>query len=171
MAKWSLRELFWQSDDVELADSQSNPNTQVQPTQPAVASLLRPLRDVQGVVGSLAIGLDGSVWAHDLPPTFDDDSTARLALRLAQLHEALTSEGDQFDAGALRYQAYRFHVARALPGLLGVLTQDQVNLPALAMGMKLVSRKLASLGAQGDSADANAVQTQRANAREPGVPA
>lgn len=167
MAKWSLRELFWRNDDIDVAASEAHPSSELQRTPSAASSVLAPLRDVQGVLGSLAIGLDGAVWVRDLPPTFDDDSTARLALRLAQLHDALSSEGDQFDAGALRYQAYRFHIARALPGLLGVLTQDQINLPALAMAMKLVSRKLSSLGQQGALPHALSVATRRE--REPGV--
>lgn len=167
MAKWSLRELFWRNDDVDVAEAETLPSSELQRAPSAASSVLAPLRDVQGVLGSLAIGLDGSVWARDLPPTFDDDSTARLAQRLAQLHEALSSEGDQFDAGALRYQAYRFHIARALPGLLGVLTQDQVNLPALAMAMKLVSRKLSSLSQQEAWPHVHSAATRRE--REPGV--
>jgi predicted regulator of Ras-like GTPase activity (Roadblock/LC7/MglB family) len=149
VAKWKLSELFWRTEPVQTADggavedavSERKPN-------PATAALLS-LRDVEGVVGSIAVQLDGSVWCRDLPPIFDADSTARLALRVAQLHEALTAEGDQFDVSALRYQGYRFHIARALPGLLGVLTREQVNLPALSMAMKLAGRKLSAQVAQG----------------------
>jgi predicted regulator of Ras-like GTPase activity (Roadblock/LC7/MglB family) len=145
-AKWSFKELFWRS-----AESSSELGAEAEHWAPAsgttarasgVDAQLMTLRDIQGVVGSVAIGTDGAIWGRDLPRTFDDDSTTRLAQRLAQLHDALTSDGDEFDAAALRYQGYRFHIARAVPGLIGVLTQEQVNLPALTMAMRLVGKKI-----------------------------
>jgi predicted regulator of Ras-like GTPase activity (Roadblock/LC7/MglB family) len=148
MAKWSIKELFWRSAEVDGGIEPAEPVSAVERTV-GVDGVLRTLRDVQGVVGSVAIGVDGAVWGRDLPTTFDEESTSRLAQRLAQLYEALTSEGDQFDAAALRYQGYRFHISRALPGLLGVLTQEQVNLPALSMAMKLAGRKIATHDARG----------------------
>jgi predicted regulator of Ras-like GTPase activity (Roadblock/LC7/MglB family) len=145
-SKWSFKELFWRSaapgSAVDGEGEHAAPASGTTPRAGGVDAHLTTLRDIQGVVGSLAIGTDGAIWGRDLPRTFDDDSAQRLAQRLAQLHDALTSDGDEFDAAALRYQGYRFHIARAVPGLIGVLTQEQVNLPALTMAMRLVAKKV-----------------------------
>jgi predicted regulator of Ras-like GTPase activity (Roadblock/LC7/MglB family) len=163
MAKWNIKELFWRTEEIEepevpgaaapvsapisipgSANASLPPAPVVEPRRAPLDEMLLALRDVQGVVGSLAVGLDGTLWGRDLPRVFDEEATQRLASRVVQLHDALTSEGGSVDSGTLRYQGYQFHLGVAAGGLIGVLTEENVNMPALRMALRLVARRLSS---------------------------
>jgi predicted regulator of Ras-like GTPase activity (Roadblock/LC7/MglB family) len=135
--------LFWRSPDDPTAETAVEPTDGDEPVAPSNEPLPL-LRDVQGVLGSLVISPGGAVYARDLPPNFDEHKTARLAQRLAQLYETLAGEGGHFEAGTLQYQGHQFHVSCADGGLIGVLTEQRVNLPALAMALKVVARRIAT---------------------------
>jgi predicted regulator of Ras-like GTPase activity (Roadblock/LC7/MglB family) len=172
MAKWNIKDLFWRTDEVDdvdeavlsSVDSAKGTGSHAPTSQPDPRSgvvhlargplddVLASLRDVQGVVGSLAVGTDGVMWARDLPAIFDEDSTQRLAARLVQLYEALGSDGSALESGTLRYQAYHFHLGVVSSGVVGVLAEEHVNLPALRMALRLVGRRLATAAGMVQSA-------------------
>ena len=157
MAKWSFKDLFWRAAEPPLAVTEPFSSPSGPPTLNSLTNSSPPrsrrepgacldgLRDVPGVVGSVAMTLDGALLGRDLPQQFDAAVAERLGARLVQMREALVNEGDVFETATLRYQNYDLHVGQVDNMLLGVLTNEAINLPALSMALKLVGRKLSSL--------------------------
>lgn len=129
---WSkVKNLFWQSaDEVDEA--------------PEVKQALETLRDLPGVLGSLAIDFSGVVHGADLPRVFDQKTVDELAQRMLALCAALEPDSAQPLAANLEFEGYSFQIKGFASGLVGVLLDQTVQKPALSMALNLVSRRVAA---------------------------
>lgn len=139
MSTW-LKELFWRSAEFEEGEPERAPVES--PSAPPNGGVLAGLRDIEGVIGSLAITRDGGLVGQDLPRVFDEATVRRLATRLGQLGDALLSSGGEFESSTLHFENYQLHLGLLSPGLIGVVTEAQVNQPALNMALRVAARRL-----------------------------
>jgi hypothetical protein len=149
MAKWTLKDLFWISDPVGDEPPPPSDAGQASHTGPRsgksdspIEATLSMLRDVKGVVGSIAVANAGDVLGSDLPRAFDGAATEALAVRLGQLRAALAGAEHPLKTAALRYQGHSLFVSQLDCGLLGVLAESQTQEPALDMVARLVGQRL-----------------------------
>jgi predicted regulator of Ras-like GTPase activity (Roadblock/LC7/MglB family) len=100
------------------------------------------MRDVEGVVGGLAVGPEGSLVVHDLFPKLGPDIASRLAARLRQLHEALILHGGKVGSLDLRFDQLRVQVAPIKHGMVAVLVEHATNSPALSMALEIAANRI-----------------------------
>ncbi len=123
-------------------------------------NILLGLRDIEGIVGSFVVSSDGGLVGRDLPTVFDDETLAAVAPRLIRLRDGVAGDSSEPAALVLRYAEHKIHIRSAGPGLLCVLSEPNVNTPALRVGMKLVARRVAPLAE-------SSARTQRSSALAP----
>ena len=120
----------------------------------AIAPKLQALRDIEGVLGSFAIGERGEVLARDVTAACGSEVLALVGGRLSQLCDAFVNAdiGGPFESTTLHFAQYKLHI-RALGGmfLVAVVAAD-VNLPALKMAMNMLARQLVQALAATDPA-------------------
>lgn len=105
------------------------------------AKTLSTLKDLDGVVGSFLLGASGTVVAQDLPSYFGS-AAYEMGPRAQRLRQALSmTEGDMSQC-LLKYGSHKVTLRPIGEGLLAVIAQDGVSLPALRMATNLVSKKL-----------------------------
>jgi hypothetical protein len=143
MAKWKFKDLFW----ISGTDAEPPPDPDSSGKGPAedevgIDRTLSMLRDVKGVVGSIAVANAGDLLGSDLPRAFDGTAKDALAMRLTQLRAALASAEHPLKSAAFRYQGHSLFVSQREWGLLGVLAESQTHEPALDMVARLVSQRL-----------------------------
>jgi hypothetical protein len=152
MAKWKFKDLFWitSTDDEPVASGQEparEPATRSDSN--SVQRVLSMLRDVNGVVGSIAVANAGDVLGSDLPRVFDGAALEALAMRLSQLRAALASADQPMRSAALHYQGHSLFVSQLECGVLGVLAESKTHEPALDMVARLVGQRLEAAITQG----------------------
>ncbi|MDB4975514.1 MAG: hypothetical protein JWN48_3855 [Myxococcaceae bacterium] len=109
----------------------------------ATHSLLSALRDIEGVLGSFLVDLDGHMLARDLPPLFDSEALARSGMHLARLRAALESVGSGgFDSCVARFGPHLLLLRAAHTNTLCVLCPQGTNLAAVQMSATLIARRL-----------------------------
>jgi len=149
VAAWDIKRLFWitEDDGDEESDSvaQQLPATASQAADlsaSALTDVLACLREVDGVVGSIAMTPGGQVLGWDLPRLFDASTVSGVAHRLAQLRASLIADGSGFAGGTLTYDDYRVHIGSVPAGLVAVLAEERCNSPAVAMAIKVIGRRI-----------------------------
>jgi predicted regulator of Ras-like GTPase activity (Roadblock/LC7/MglB family) len=106
-------------------------------------SILATLHDVEGVMGSFVTSYDGEVVTSHMPPFVETADLARAGPRLLSIVDTFAeSRLDDPQHYLLRFADHQLYVRRAGRGLLCVLSESKVNLPALRMASKLVCRRL-----------------------------
>jgi predicted regulator of Ras-like GTPase activity (Roadblock/LC7/MglB family) len=105
-----------------------------------MAELLRSLRDVEGVVGSLVWEKSGEVLFRDLP--LDHGVLEEIGRRIARIYEAFSGAGEELDTATLVYAGYKLHLREIDSAFIAVLAQPRVNEPALKMALHVVGRGL-----------------------------
>lgn len=134
-SRWNkFKALFWEpaADDDDADDDGE------------VAEALDTLKELQGVVGSIAIDRAGSVRAYDLPRVFDETMVELIGARMQELRSVLTTNDQDQISGSLEFEGHSFHV-RAFPrGMVGVLLNDGAHRPTIGMALNLVSRRVAT---------------------------
>jgi hypothetical protein len=151
MAKWKIKDLFWISDaDEPRATTPDQPDAGKGSAKDEIPIdlTLSMLRDVKGVVGSIAVANAGDVLGSDLPRAFDGTAKDALAMRLTQLRAALASAEQPLKSAAFRYQGHSLFVSQLDWGLLGVLAESQTHEPALDMVARLVSQRINATSAR-----------------------
>ena len=141
---WSkFKGLFWQTaeDDSEDADTTGSGNGN---GDHEVAEALSTLKDLDGVVGSIAIDAAGGVRAHDLPRVFDSATIELIGSRMVELRSVLTDDAREPISGSLEFEGHSFHVKSFPLGMVGVLLEESAHKPALSMALNLVSRRVAA---------------------------
>jgi len=107
-----------------------------------IAETLRMLRDVDGVHGSFVVAGTGALVDSDLPAIFDSTLLAEIGPRIARLYETFFSGGADMETCVLRYAEHKLYVRRMTWGIIAVLSNVGVNLPALRMVANLVIRRI-----------------------------
>ena len=108
-------------------------------------SVLRSLRDIDGVLGSFLLDERGQLLAQDMPSLFDQATLAHVSARLSQLRGALEwGAAAPFEGCTARFGS-QLLLLRATQGrTLCVLCPLGTNLNTLQMGLNLVARRLAA---------------------------
>lgn len=140
---WSkFKRLFWQAaedDDAGDGDTQDPGRSSNE-----VAEALSALKDLDGVVGSIAIDASGGVRAADLPRVFDSATIELIGSRMVALRAVLTEDAREPISGSLEFEGHSFHVKSFPLGMVGVLLDESAHKPALSMALNLVSRRVAA---------------------------
>lgn len=148
MGPWKIKDLFWINSDDEEEEASRAPRRAAgkhAPEQvPEVRRALQMLRDVSGVLGSLAVTNDGDVCGSDLPRAFDAAALESLGMRLSQLRAALASADRPMKTATFRYEGHSLFVSQLDFGLVGILAEQQTNAPALDMVTRLVGQRLSA---------------------------
>ena len=132
---WSkFKVLFWQPAEDDDEDDAGDP----------VAEALSALRDLEGVVGSIAVDASGSVRSSDLPRIFDRANLELIGSKMVELRSALTNDAREPISGSLEFEGHSFYVKSFPLGMVGVLLTDSAHKPALTMALNLVSRRVAA---------------------------
>ena len=115
---------------------------------------LATLRDIAGIYGSFVFGADGRLVAREIHAMFDDVALAGASERLARLRETFAAVGDELELAVMRFQDHKLFLKVLPSGVLCILAESGVNMPALRMAANVVGRRIA-----GDLAQAVAVPT------------
>lgn len=105
---------------------------------------LGTLRDVAGVNGSFVFRGDGQLVAREIHAMFDDGALAEASERLARLRETLAAVGDEVDVLVIRFRDHKLYLKVLPDGVLCILADTGVNMPALRMAANLVGRRIAT---------------------------
>jgi len=106
-----------------------------------VASL-GTLKDVAGIMGSFVFTEDGRVVAREIPPLFDDTALAEASGRLTRLRETFAAVGDRLDVAVVRFRDHKLYLKVLGAGMLCIVAEGVVNMPALRMAANLVGRRI-----------------------------
>jgi predicted regulator of Ras-like GTPase activity (Roadblock/LC7/MglB family) len=104
---------------------------------------LATLRDVAGVTGSFLFTQAGRVVARELPDMFDDVALAEAGGRLARLRDTFGVVGDELELAVLRYGEHKLMLKTMSGGMLCIVADRTVNMPAIRMAANLVGRRIA----------------------------
>jgi hypothetical protein len=107
---------------------------------PPRASLFDDLHQIDGVLGSMLVSLDGELLVQRLPAPFSERA-ASAAPRLAVLLDALAS-GRAMHGFCLRFFQHRLHVLPVAGAFLCVLCELWSPSPVLKMAMNVTGRRL-----------------------------
>lgn len=110
-----------------------------------IDSSLKALRDVDGVLGSFVVNVEGSLVARDMSQLFDDDVLHDVGVRVRRMMEGLVESGEIPSSVALTFNDHRLWLRSVDSYTLCVLSATQINRPALRMALTLVSRRVAPL--------------------------
>jgi predicted regulator of Ras-like GTPase activity (Roadblock/LC7/MglB family) len=130
----------------------------------AVKSSLGTLKDVAGITGSFVFTLEGQLVAREIPALFDDAALAEASGRLTRLRDTFAAVGDTLDIAVVRYRDHKLYIKVLGSGMLCIVAEGAVNMPALRMAANLVGRRIAPVLERGelsplyspDSAEASA---------------
>jgi predicted regulator of Ras-like GTPase activity (Roadblock/LC7/MglB family) len=108
-----------------------------------VRATLGTLKDVAGIMGSFLFTDDGRLVAREIPPLFDDAALSEASGRLTRLRETFAAVGDSLDVAVLRFRDHKLYLKMLGSGMLCIVAEGAVNMPALRMAANLVSRRVA----------------------------
>jgi predicted regulator of Ras-like GTPase activity (Roadblock/LC7/MglB family) len=114
-----------------------------------VHTSLGTLKDVAGIMGSFVFTGEGHLVAREIPPMFDDGSLGEASGRLARLRDTFAAVGDALDVAVVRYREHKLYLKVLGDGMLCIVAEGAVNMPALRMAANLVGRRIAPVLAQG----------------------
>jgi predicted regulator of Ras-like GTPase activity (Roadblock/LC7/MglB family) len=106
-----------------------------------VASL-GTLKDVNGIMGSFVFTEDGRLVGREIPPLFDDTALAEASGRLTRLRETFAAVGDRLDVAVVRFRDHKLYLKVLGAGMLCIVAEGAVNMPALRMAANLVGRRI-----------------------------
>ena len=131
-------------------------------------NVLTALKDIPGVVGSFVLNRTGGLVSREMPAVYPDSVYPEIGRRLLSVHEAIESQVTGVSECVLKFDSYWFVCRRTPECLLGVLTTDTVNHPALRMAANVA---LKQIGEQVDSLPVMAAAQPSAAAVTPPQPA
>ena len=108
-----------------------------------VRASLATLKDVAGIAGSFVCTQSGRLVAREIPALFEDAVLAEAGSRLVRLGETFGAGGDDLDVAVVRFRDHRLYLKSVTGGMLCILAEGAVNMPALRMAANLVSRRIA----------------------------
>jgi predicted regulator of Ras-like GTPase activity (Roadblock/LC7/MglB family) len=110
---------------------------------------LGTLKDVAGIMGSFVFTGEGQLVAREIPAMFDDVALAEASGRLARLRDTFAAVGDSLDMAVVRFRDHKLYLKVLGQGMLCIVAEGAVNMPALRMAANLVGRRIAPVLAQG----------------------
>jgi hypothetical protein len=105
-------------------------------------SLLVPLRDIQGVIGSGLWDPEGNLLAEDLPDLWGRDVLHEVGVRIAHLHEAFGGDANDFGGTTLVFAHHKLQLKPFGGVTVGVLMAAETNVAALQMALNMAGRHL-----------------------------
>ena len=108
----------------------------------SVRASLATLKDVAGIMGSFVCTPDGRLVSREISAVFDDGALAEAGSRLLRMREAFAAGGDEMEVGVIRFQDHRIYTKTVGNSMLMILTEADVNMPALRMAANLVGRRI-----------------------------
>lgn len=152
---FKLKDLFWISPepeapplapevsvDVELDEA---PVPSARGASGSVERILASLSDVEGVVAGIAVAPDGTLLGKSPDAPFDLETLDRSSARIVQLLAALNSEASGVNlpkGGVVRFRDRHLYLNPIASGVVGVLAESRVNVPALTMALRVVAQQL-----------------------------
>jgi predicted regulator of Ras-like GTPase activity (Roadblock/LC7/MglB family) len=127
---------------------------------------LATLKDVAGIMGSFVCTPDGRLVSREISPVFDDGALAEAGSRLLRMREAFAAGGDDMEAGVIRFRDHRIYTKTLGNSVLVIVTEADVNMPALRMAANLVGRRIAAAVAHVE-AEPSSVQAPASAPAEP----
>jgi predicted regulator of Ras-like GTPase activity (Roadblock/LC7/MglB family) len=109
----------------------------------SVHNSLVTLRDVGGVMGSFVCTQSGRLVAREIPAMFEDAVLAEAGSRLVRLGETFSAVGDELEVAMVRFRDHRLYLKVVSGGMLCIMADGPVNMPALRMAANLVARRIA----------------------------
>jgi len=109
---------------------------------PQLVASLGTLKDVAGIMGSFVFTEDGRLVAREIPPLFDDTSLVEAGGRLTRLRETFAAIGDHLEVAVVRFRDHKLYLKVLGPGMLCIVAEGGVNMPALRMAANLVGRRI-----------------------------
>jgi predicted regulator of Ras-like GTPase activity (Roadblock/LC7/MglB family) len=103
---------------------------------------LGTLKDVAGIMGSFVFTDDGRLVAREIPAMFDDVALTEASGRLTRLRDTFAAVGDQMDLAIVRFKDHKLYLKTLPAGMLCIVSEGAVNMPALRMAANLVSRRI-----------------------------
>lgn len=103
---------------------------------------LGTLKDVSGIMGSFVFTDDGRLVAREIPAMFDDVALTEASGRLTRLRDTFAAVGDQMDLAIVRFKDHKLYLKTLPAGMLCIVSEGAVNMPALRMAANLVSRRI-----------------------------
>jgi predicted regulator of Ras-like GTPase activity (Roadblock/LC7/MglB family) len=103
---------------------------------------LGALKDVSGIMGSFVFTEDGRLVAREIPTLFDDTALAEASGRLTRLRETFAAVGDRLDVAVVRFRDHKLYIKALGAGMLCIVAEGAVNMPALRMAANLVGRRI-----------------------------
>jgi len=121
-----------------------SPPVTAAPGDPPLRASLAALRDVGGVTGSFVFGFDGRLFARELPSVFDDAALQEAGGRLTRIRETFAAVGDDLELVVIRMGEHKLYLKSLAAGMLCIIAEAKVNMPALRMASNLVARRITS---------------------------
>jgi predicted regulator of Ras-like GTPase activity (Roadblock/LC7/MglB family) len=109
---------------------------------PELLASLSTLKDVAGIMGSFVFTEDGRLVAREIPALFDDTALAEASGRLTRLRETFAAVGDRLDVAVVRFRDHKLYLKALGAGMLCIVAEGGVNMPALRMAANLVGRRI-----------------------------
>jgi predicted regulator of Ras-like GTPase activity (Roadblock/LC7/MglB family) len=103
---------------------------------------LGTLRDVTGIMGSFVFSEDGRLVAREIPALFDDAALVEASGRLTRLRDTFAAVGDTLDVAVVRFRDHKLYLKTLPGGMLCIVAEGAVNMPALRMAANLVGRRI-----------------------------
>jgi predicted regulator of Ras-like GTPase activity (Roadblock/LC7/MglB family) len=103
---------------------------------------LGTLKDVAGIMGSFVFTGDGRLVAREIPALFDDTALVEASGRLTRLRETFAAVGDRLDVAVVRFRDHKLYLKVLGGGMLCIVAEGGVNMPALRMAANLVGRRI-----------------------------
>jgi len=103
---------------------------------------LGTLKDVAGIMGSFVFTEDGRLVAREIPALFDDTALAEASGRLTRLRDTFAAVGDRLDVAVVRFRDHKLYLKTLGGGMLCIVAEGGVNMPALRMAANLVGRRI-----------------------------
>lgn len=107
-----------------------------------VLAALRPLRDVNGVLGAVVWDTGGNLLARDMPEAWGPDVLREVGVRVAYLCASFSGEPGQFAGTVLVFADHRLQLRVFGTLVIGVLMVTEANMSALQMALHIAGRQL-----------------------------
>jgi hypothetical protein len=107
-----------------------------------VHAALKPLRDIDGVLGAVVWDTGGNLLAHDVPEPWGPDVLREVGVRVAYLCASFSGEPGQFAGTVLVFADHRLQLRVFGALVIGVMMSSDANVSALQMALHIAGRHL-----------------------------